>query len=61
MRECQSCEPPVSAQFARVFGDDDNTAWACQACSTARDLQHGAGARPSGPVEPAGIAIPHGP
>lgn len=58
---CQSCESPVTEQFARVFGDQDNVVHACIACSTGRDLYHGAGAHATGPIEPAGIAILYGP
>ena len=58
MNTCESCSEPVSTQFARVFGDSDGTLWACQSCSTTRDLQQGAGAAPTGPVVDAGIALP---
>ena len=58
---CQNCESPVTTRFARVFGDAENQVYACIDCATSRDLQHGAAARPGGAIEPAGIAIPHGP
>ncbi|WP_199268509.1 DUF7563 family protein [Halomarina oriensis] len=34
---CTACDTPVSTQFARVMGDNDDRVHACPNCSTVRD------------------------
>ncbi|AGC34418.1 Zn ribbon [Haloarcula virus HVTV-2] len=34
MPECQGCDGHVSAEFARVMGDNDGVVHACPDCST---------------------------
>ena len=58
MITCQNCSEPVTEQFARVFGDEDNTVWACLDCETGRALHAGAAAQSSAPTY-AGIALPN--
>lgn len=40
---CQSCGNRVSAEYARVFGNDENELYACPNCSTQRATARGAG------------------
>lgn len=50
---CQQCQTPVSRQFRRVFGDNDNRVWACLDCTTATRVKRGAGRAPDeagGPI-----------
>lgn len=43
---CENCGTVVSADFARVFGDNDDTLYRCPDCSSLRDLMSGDGAHP---------------
>jgi hypothetical protein len=40
---CQTCGEQVMAEYARVFGNDDDELHACPNCSTQRALARGAG------------------
>lgn len=35
---CLACDAMVSAQFARVFGDNQNDVHGCPRCQTSREL-----------------------
>lgn len=35
MHTCQNCHEPVTAQFARVFGDNDGRVFSCPHCADA--------------------------
>jgi len=39
---CLNCGEPVNAQYARVFGNDDDEVHACRNCSTQGDIANGA-------------------
>lgn len=39
--QCDNCNSYVTQQFARVFGDNDNTVHACISCSTLHALREG--------------------
>ncbi|GGM50210.1 hypothetical protein [Haloarcula argentinensis] len=39
---CQNCGARVDAQYARVFGNDDNEVHACRNCSTQGAIANGA-------------------
>jgi hypothetical protein len=39
--QCNNCKTYVTQQFARVFGDNDNTVHACIECSTLHALREG--------------------
>ena len=39
---CQNCGAHVDAQYARVFGNDDNEVHACRNCSTQGAIANGA-------------------
>lgn len=41
--QCNNCNTYVTQQFARVFGDNDNTVHACIECSTLHALRDGEG------------------
>ncbi|MFC7134023.1 MULTISPECIES: DUF7563 family protein [Salinibaculum] len=41
--QCNNCNTYVTQQFARVFGDNDNTVHACIECSTLHALREGEG------------------
>lgn len=45
-RRCQACGAHVSADFARVAGDNEDKAWACPACVSSAELAGGAAADP---------------
>ena len=45
---CRSCGGHVSAEFARVFGDQANEVYACLACARNGALVDGAAAEPNG-------------
>lgn len=49
---CQQCHSPVSQQFRRVFGDNENRVWACLECTTATRVKRGAGRSPEDTGEP---------
>ena len=49
---CQQCHSPVSRQFRRVFGDNENRVWACLECTTATRVKRGAGRSPEDTGEP---------
>lgn len=51
---CENCNTAVSADFARVFGNDDNQVFACRDCCTFDALTRGAAANPDGPVSARG-------
>lgn len=38
MPRCTNCDKHVTVNFARVFGDNDDTVHNCLACSTRRGL-----------------------
>jgi protein-arginine kinase activator protein McsA len=35
MHTCQNCHEPVTAQFARVFGDNEGRVFGCPQCNDA--------------------------
>ncbi|MFC4358995.1 hypothetical protein ACFO0N_13685 [Halobium salinum] len=35
MHTCQNCQEPVTAQFARVFGDNEGRVFSCPQCPDA--------------------------
>lgn len=39
---CGNCDKTVSQQFARVFGDNENTIFGCPSCRSYRELKDGA-------------------
>lgn len=39
--ECRGCGGHVTAQFARVFGDNDHRVFSCPECSTGVELYEG--------------------
>jgi protein-arginine kinase activator protein McsA len=39
---CQNCGEPVSEHFARVFGDNNDSAHACYACASYNAITNGA-------------------
>jgi hypothetical protein len=39
--QCKNCNAYVTQQFARVFGDNNNTVHACIECSTLHALREG--------------------
>ena len=43
---CQNCGQPVDAQYARVFGNEDDEVHACTNCSTHRAIARGAAVAP---------------
>lgn len=44
-RTCNGCDGPVSDQFARVYGDNNNEVYRCLNCVEARTtLRHAGGA-----------------
>jgi len=43
---CQTCGTGVDAQFARVYGTEDDDVYACLSCSTHRALANGAAIAP---------------
>lgn len=43
---CLGCDTHVSAEFARVFGDNDDTIYACLNCSTLSALRDGQAVEP---------------
>lgn len=43
---CLSCDTYVSADFARVFGNNDDTIYACLNCTTLADLRDGQAVEP---------------
>lgn len=45
--QCQNCNNYVTPQFARVFGDNDNSVHACIECSTLHALRDGDGGETS--------------
>ena len=44
--ECRNCGGRVSADFARVFGDNDGVVHRCMQCTCQAHLFHGGGADP---------------
>lgn len=40
---CQRCGGHVTAQYARVFGDNDDIVHGCQECKTGREMYEGGG------------------
>lgn len=38
---CIGCGAPVTQDFARVFGDNDNVVHGCPSCMSAAEMQHG--------------------
>lgn len=44
--QCRSCDTYVSADFARVFGDNDDTIHACLNCTTLAALRDGQAVEP---------------
>lgn len=44
--QCRGCGGHVTSDFARVYGDDDNVAWACIHCTSRAALRDGAAADP---------------
>lgn len=46
MPRCLSCDSFVTADFARVFGDNDHEVHACPDCCTQTNLMSGEGAKP---------------
>ena len=53
-RICQNCRKKVSAHFAKVFGDNDDTAHACRKCASYGSVVDGAAADPTIPIIPQG-------
>lgn len=43
---CLSCDTYVSADFARVFGNNDDTIYACLNCTTLAALRDGQAVEP---------------
>lgn len=43
---CQNCEAFVTADFARVFGDNEGEVYRCTECTSFRELISGKTARP---------------
>jgi hypothetical protein len=43
---CQACGSHVSADFARVSGDNDDRVWACHSCVDQNAILRGAAADP---------------
>lgn len=41
-RHCRNCKGHVTAEFARVSGDNDNVAHRCPNCANGSELAHGA-------------------
>lgn len=44
MYTCNSCDEYVTADFARVFGDNEGHVHACPACAHMTDINQGAAA-----------------
>lgn len=38
MRTCHNCDAPISANFVRVFGDNDGTLEGCIHCLSSSEL-----------------------
>jgi hypothetical protein len=48
MPECEVCEAFVSADFVRVFGNNDREVHGCPACMTATNILDGEATHPGG-------------
>jgi len=45
MNECTTCGAPVSARFARVYGDNQDDVYGCPSCMRRQDLNEGGAAQ----------------
>lgn len=45
-RTCENCGEFVTKQFVRVFGTNDDTAYACMQCETKSRIRNGAASEP---------------
>ncbi len=46
MANCQNCGAFVTEQFAKTFGDNEETVHACRDCKGMTAVKRGAGAKP---------------
>lgn len=51
MPRCRNCESHVTVQFARVFGDNEDTVHNCMSCVPNAELDDGAASQSDGTAE----------
>jgi hypothetical protein len=51
MPQCRNCESHVTVQFAKVFGDNEDTVHNCMRCVPNAELDDGAASNAEGSVQ----------